>query len=74
MGAHLSDDSATDGSLGDVVEGVVISKSSGVFCGRLPVDLLISEWFPSCDLEVEYGRRRRNRSRKSDTLNLWAIR
>lgn len=57
VGAHLSDDSATDGSLGDVVEGVVISKSSGVFCGRLPVDLLISEWFPSCDLKwnVEEG-------------------
>ena len=57
MGAHLSDDSSTDGSLGKFVEGVVISKSSGVFCGRLSVDLLISEWFPSCNLKwnVEEG-------------------
>ena len=44
--AHLSDDSATDVNTGIIVEAVVISKSSGVFCGRFPVDLLITEWFP----------------------------
>ena len=56
--AHLSDDSATDVNTGIIVEAVVISKSAGVFCGRFPVDLLITEWFPSCDLtwNVEEGR------------------
>ena len=55
--AHLSDDSATDGNMGSIVEAVVMSKSAGVFCGRVPVDLLITEWFPSCDLtwSVEEG-------------------
>ena len=56
--AHLSDDSATDGNMGSIVEAVVVSKSAGVFCGRVPVDLLFSEWFPSCDLtwNVEEGQ------------------
>ena len=56
--AHLSDDSATDGKMGSVVEAVVVSKSAGLFCGRVPVDLLFSEWFPSCDLiwNVEEGQ------------------
>ena len=55
--AHLSDDSATDGNTGSIVEAVVVSKSAGVFCGRVPVDLLFAEWFPSCDLtwNVEEG-------------------
>ena len=53
----LSDDSATDGKMGSIVEAVVISKSAGVFCGRIPVDLLFAEWFPSCELtwNVEEG-------------------
>ena len=49
--AHLSDDSATDGNTGSIVQAVVVSKSTGVFCGRIPVDLLFAEWFPSCDLK-----------------------
>ena len=55
--AHLSDDSANDGNSGNIAEAVVISKSTGVFCGRVPVDLLFAEWFPSCDLtwNVEEG-------------------
>ena len=55
--AHLSDDSATDGNTGNIAEAVVVSKSTGVFCGRVPVDLLFAEWFPSCDLtwNVEEG-------------------
>ena len=44
--------------MGSIVEAVVVSKSAGVFCGRVPVDLLFSEWFPSCDLtwNVEEGQ------------------
>ena len=55
--AHLSDDSATDGNTGNIAEAVVVSKGTGVFCGRVPVDLLFAEWFPSCDLtwNVEEG-------------------
>ncbi len=55
--AHLSDDFATDGNTGNIVEAVVVSKSAGVFSGRVPADLLFAEWFPSCDLtwNVEEG-------------------
>ena len=55
--AHLSDDSATDRNTGNIAEAVVVSKSTGVFCGRVPVDLLFAEWFPSCVLtwKVEEG-------------------
>ncbi len=48
--AHLSDDTATDVNTGNDVDAEVVSKSTGIFCGRVPVDLLFTEWFPSCDL------------------------
>ncbi len=37
-----------------LVQAVVVSKSAGVFCGRIPVDLLFAEWFPSCDLSWNF--------------------
>ena len=55
--AHLSDDSSTDGSGERVIEATVTSKSSGIFCGKVPVNLLIREYFPSCQViwDVEEG-------------------
>ncbi len=48
--AHLSDDLASDEGSGDVVESVAYSKEEGVVCGKVPIDVLIEDFFPSCNI------------------------
>lgn len=57
LNAHLSDDIASDEGTGEVVESVAYSKSNGVVCGKFPINILISDFFPTCKLQwfVEEG-------------------
>jgi len=53
--AHLSDDLASDGGSGDVVESMAYSKGDGVVCGKVPIDVLIEDFFSSCDINWFVG-------------------
>ncbi|MEC8998626.1 MAG: hypothetical protein VX909_05205 [Candidatus Thermoplasmatota archaeon] len=57
--AHLSDDLASDEGSGDIVESMAYSKAGGVVCGKVPIDVLIEDFFPSCNINwfVEDGDR-----------------
>ena len=57
--AHLSDDLASDEGSGDIVESMTYSKAGGVVCGKVPIDVLIEDFFPSCNINwfVEDGDR-----------------
>jgi len=57
--AHLSDDLASDEGSGDIVESMTYSKAGGVVCGKVPIDVLIEDFFPSCNINwfVEDGER-----------------
>ncbi len=57
LGAHVSDDSVKDVGSGEAVEAFAISKSKGYLCGRLPAEILVEFFFPSCDISwfVEDG-------------------
>jgi len=55
----LSDDLASDEGSGDIVESMAYSKAGGVVCGKVPIDVLIEDFFPSCNINwfVEDGDR-----------------
>jgi nicotinate-nucleotide pyrophosphorylase (carboxylating) len=55
----LSDDLASDEGSGDIVESMTYSKAGGVVCGKVPIDVLIEDFFPSCNINwfVEDGER-----------------
>ena len=53
--AHLSDDLASDEGSGDVVESMAYSKGEGVVCGKVPIDVLIEDFFPSCNINWFVG-------------------
>ena len=57
MNAHLSDDCAEDVGTGEFIDSIAYSKSSGVFCGKIPIEILIRSFFPSCTIfwHVEEG-------------------
>ena len=59
LNAHLSDDLAFDEGTGDIVESVAYSKSTGVVCGKYPIDILIGDFFATCKIHwfVEEGER-----------------
>jgi len=65
MEAHISDDCASDIGTGEVVDSIAFSKSSGVFCGRIVIEILIKSYFPSCTIfwHVEEGARISNKER-----------
>jgi len=49
--AHLSDDRASDVGTGGVVNSVVFSKEKGTVCGKIPIDILVEVFFPSCSID-----------------------
>ena len=53
--AHLSDDLASDEGSGGVVESMAYSKGEGVVCGKVPIDVLIEDFFPSCKINWFVG-------------------
>ena len=59
LNSHLSDDLASDTGTGDIVESIVYSKSTGVVCGRHPIDILIGDFFFTTNIHwfVEEGER-----------------
>ena len=51
LNAHLSDDRVSDEGTGGVVDSVAFSKGSGTDCGKIPIDILVEDFFPSCSIE-----------------------
>lgn len=57
LDAHLSDDSVYDEEGGEIIEAIVFSKGTGIVCGKIPIDILISGFFPSCNIRWFVGER-----------------
>mgnify|MGYP001156841295 FL=1 len=51
LDAHLSDDQASDEGAGEVVDSMAFAKGAGVVCGRIPIDILVEDFFPSCKID-----------------------
>ena len=51
LDAHLSDDQASDEGIGGVVDSVAFSKEKGIVCGKIPIDILVGDFFPSCSID-----------------------
>ena len=51
LDAHLSDDRASDEGAGGVLDSVAFAKETGTVCGKIPIDILIEDFFPSCSID-----------------------
>ena len=51
LDAHLSDDQASDVGAGEDVDSMAFAKGAGVVCGRIPIDILVEDFFPSCKID-----------------------
>lgn len=65
LDAQISDDCASDAGIGEIVDSIVFSKSYGVFCGKIVIEIMIESYFPSCSIiwNVEEGEQVSNRDR-----------
>ena len=50
LNAHLSDDQASDEGHGEVVDSMVYAKGDGLVCGKIPIGILIEDFFSSCSI------------------------
>ena len=59
LNAHLSDDLASDMGHGEMVDSMVYAKGGGLVCGKIPICILIEDFFPSCSIDwfVDEGAR-----------------
>jgi len=59
LNAHLSDDQASDMGHGEMVGSKVFAKEGGLVCGKIPICILIEDFFPSCSIDwfVDEGAR-----------------
>ena len=59
LNAHLSDDLASDMGHGEMVDSMVYAKGGGLVCGKIPICILIDDFFPSCSIDwfVDEGAR-----------------
>ena len=55
LNAHLSDDLASDEGQGVMVDAMVYAKGEGIVCGKIPIDILIGDFFPSCSIDWFVG-------------------
>ena len=55
LSAHLSDDLASDEGFGGVVDSTAFCKGEGVVCGKIPIDILVGDFFPSCNIKGFVG-------------------
>ena len=51
LNAHLCDDQASDEEAGGVVDSIAFCKGTGVVCGKIPIDILVKQFFPSCNID-----------------------
>ena len=51
LNAHLCDDQASDEGAGGVVDSIAFCKGTGVVCGKIPIDILVKQFFPSCNID-----------------------